>query len=135
MKIISINAGSSSLKFQLYEMPEETVLISGVFERIGIGNSFYTVKLNGEKIKKEVELKDHNDAVNILINELIENKVIEDLSEIKAVGHRVVHGGSSYSGSVEITARTLIDIEELFDLEVTTKFHISSEYIKLQGIT
>ena len=51
MKILSVNAGSSSLKFQLYEMPEEEVLISGVFERIGIENSFYTIKLNGEKIK------------------------------------------------------------------------------------
>ena len=51
MKVLSINAGSSSLKFQLYEMPEEKVLISGVFERIGIDGSFYTIKLNGEKIK------------------------------------------------------------------------------------
>ena len=56
MKILSINAGSSSLKFQMYEMPEETVLISGVFERIGIENSFYTIKMNGEKIKKEVAI-------------------------------------------------------------------------------
>ena len=53
MKILSVNAGSSSLKFQMYEMPEESVLISGVFERIGIGESFYTIKINGEKIKKE----------------------------------------------------------------------------------
>ena len=59
MKILSVNAGSSSLKFQAYEMPEEKVLISGVFERIGLDNSFYTIKLNGEKIRHEVELPNH----------------------------------------------------------------------------
>ena len=53
MKILAVNCGSSSLKFQMYEMPEENVLISGVFERIGIENSFYTIKINGEKIKKD----------------------------------------------------------------------------------
>ena len=77
MKILSVNAGSSSLKFQMYEMPEETVLISGVFERIGLDNSFYTIKINGEKIKKDATLSSHEDAVNILIKELLENKVIE----------------------------------------------------------
>ena len=82
MKILSVNAGSSSLKFQMYEMPEEKALISGVFERIGIDNSFYTVKINGEKIKKEVDLKDHKRAFQILVEELIENKVVESLDEI-----------------------------------------------------
>ena len=82
MKILSVNAGSSSLKFQLYEMPEERALISGVFERIGIDNSFYTIKLNGEKIKKEVELKDHKDAFEILVKELIDNKVINSCDEM-----------------------------------------------------
>ena len=67
MKILAVNAGSSSLKFQLYEMPEEKVLISGVFERIGIDNSFYTIKLNGEKIRKEVELSNHSVAVGLMI--------------------------------------------------------------------
>ena len=62
MKILSVNAGSSSLKFQAYEMPEEKVLISGVFERIGLDNSFYTIKLNGEKIRHEVELPNHKEA-------------------------------------------------------------------------
>ena len=62
MKILSVNAGSSSLKFQLFDMPEEKVLISGVFERIGLDNSFYTIKLNGEKIKKEVNLSNHEEA-------------------------------------------------------------------------
>ena len=71
MKILAVNAGSSSLKFQMYEMPEENVLISGTFERIGVGGSFYTIKVNGEKIKKEKEFENHSEAVQTLINELI----------------------------------------------------------------
>ena len=97
MKILSVNAGSSSLKFRLYEMPEENLLISGVFERIGIEGSFYTIKYNGEKIKKEVELKNHKDAFNYLVSELLENKVVTSLEEIKGRSHRAVQGGASYN--------------------------------------
>lgn len=96
MKILSVNTGSSSLKFQLYEMPEEKVLISGVFERIGIGESFYTIKINGEKIKKEVELKDHKVAFEYLVKELLENNIVKSLEEIKGIGNRVVQGGSYF---------------------------------------
>lgn len=116
MKILSVNAGSSSLKFQMYEMPEEKVLISGVFERIGIDNSFYTIKLNGEKIKKEVVLSNHTDAVKILTNELLENNIVSDLSEIKAIGHRMVHGGEKYASSVLLTEDVITAVEELSDL-------------------
>lgn len=116
MKILSVNAGSSSLKFQMYEMPEENVLISGVFERIGIKDSFYTIKINGEKVKTEKDLKNHGEAVKILIEELIENKVIESLDEIKAVGHRIVHGGDKYSTSVIIDDEVIKTVEELSDL-------------------
>lgn len=116
MKILSVNAGSSSLKFQLYEMPEEKVLISGVFERIGIGNSFYTIKLNGEKNKKEVELKDHKDAFNILVQELIDNKVIASCDEIKAVGHRTVQGGEKYDHTVVIDESVIADMEKYASL-------------------
>ena len=116
MKILSVNAGSSSLKFQMYEMPEEKVLISGTFERIGIGDSFYTIKLNGEKTKKEQELKTHSDAVECLINELLENKVIASLDEIKGVGHRVVHGGEKYAESVVVTDEVIEEIESISDL-------------------
>ena len=116
MKILSVNAGSSSLKFQMYEMPEEKVLISGVFERIGIENSFYTIKLNGEKIKKETVLNNHTDAVKILTNELLENNIVSDLSEIKAIGHRMVHGGEKYANSVLLTEDVIKTVEELSDL-------------------
>ncbi len=110
MKILSVNAGSSSLKFQLYEMPEEKVLISGVFERIGMDNSFYTIKLNGEKIKKEAVLNDHKDAFKILIDELMENKVIKSCDEIKAVGHRTVQGGEKYDHTVVIDQSVIDDM-------------------------
>ena len=113
MKILCVNAGSSSLKFQLVEMPEEKVLINGYVEKIGLDDCFYTIKINGEKIKKSKALKNHDEAVQVLIDELFENKVIESLDEIKAVGHRVVHGGEKYSDSVVITDEVIEDIKEL----------------------
>lgn len=116
MKVLSVNAGSSSLKFQMYEMPEEKVLISGVFERIGIDGSFYTIKYNGEKLKREVRLKTHVDAVEYLVEELIKNDVIKQLDEIKAIGHRIVHGGAKYNKSVIITDEVIKDIEDLIPL-------------------
>lgn len=116
MKILSVNAGSSSLKFQMYEMPEENVLISGVFERIGLENSFYTIKLNGEKIKNEEPLPNHSVAVEFLIQELLKNKVIDSLDEIKGVGHRLVHGGDKYASSVIINDDVIKTVEELSDL-------------------
>ena len=116
MKILSVNAGSSSLKFQMYEMPSEEVLISGTFERISLENSFYTIKINGEKIEKKADLPNHEVAVQILIKELLDNKVIASLDEIKGVGHRVVHGGSKYSNSVVITEEVLEDIKNFSDL-------------------
>lgn len=116
MKILAVNAGSSSLKFQLYEMPEEKVLISGVFERIGIGSSFYTLKLNGEKIKKEVELSNHKKAFEILMEELIDNKIVESLDEIKGIGHRIVQGGSYFDHTVVATPEVISKIDELSEL-------------------
>ena len=107
MKILSVNAGSSSLKFRLYEMPEENLLISGVFERIGIEGSFYTIKYNGEKIKKEVNLVDHSVAVRILMEELINMGIISSLDEIEGVGHRMVHGGQEFTESVVLTEDVL----------------------------
>lgn len=116
MKLLSVNAGSSSLKFRLYEMPEEKLLMKGMFERIGLFGSCYSIRIGDEKISKDVPLKDHNEAVKILLEELINNKVISSLAEIEAVGNRVVHGGNKYSKSVEITDRVLMEIEEISDL-------------------
>ena len=116
MKILSVNAGSSSLKFQLYEMPSKEVLIKGTFERIGMNDSFYTIKVNGEKIKREANLDTHSEAVKILVEELLNNKVINSLEEIEGVGHRVVHGGDKYADSTIITDDVISTIEELFPL-------------------
>ncbi len=113
MKILSVNAGSSSLKFTAYEMPEEDNLISGVFERIGMNDSFYTIKFNGEKIKKEVELSDHKRAFEILMEELKDNGVVKSYDEIKGIGHRVAQGGSYFDKTVIIDEEVISQIEEL----------------------
>lgn len=116
MIILAVNAGSSSLKFTGFEMPSEDVLISGVFERIGIDNSFYTIKLNGEKIKKEVQLPNHKVAFEILIKELIDNNIVESLEEIKGVGHRIVQGGAYFDRTVIADDDAVSKIDELSSL-------------------
>lgn len=115
-KYLVVNAGSSSLKFQLFEMPEEKVIISGYIEKIGLKDSFWNTKVNGQKIKGEKYIKDHTEAVDILIEELIRHKAIESLEEIKGVGHRVLHGGEKYSDSVLITDEVIQSIKELTKL-------------------
>lgn len=113
MKILSINAGSSSLKFTLFDMKDETVIASGVFERIGIDGSNYYIKYNGEKISEDIELNNHTDAVNALLEKLVALEIIKSLDEIEGIGHRVVSGGSKYSESVLVTDQVIKDIEEL----------------------
>ncbi len=115
MKIMSINAGSSSLKFSLFNMSNEEVLISGAFERIGIAGGKYTLKYNGEKIVVEQELDTHATAVKILLEKLIELQVISNLEEIEGVGHRIVHGGDKYTESVMVTDEVIEDIIRFSD--------------------
>ena len=115
MKLLCVNAGSSSLKFQLFEMPEEKVIISGYIEKIGAPDSFWNTKINGQKIRGERYIKDHREAVAVLIEELLKYKVVESLDEIKGVGHRVLHGGEKYSDSV------LIDDEVIESIKALTK--------------
>ena len=116
MKFLCINAGSSSLKFQLFDMPEEKVIISGYIEKIGLEDSFWTTKINGEKIKGAKYLKNHNEAVEVLLDELVKHKAVKSLDEIKGVGHRVLHGGEKYSDSVLITDEVIQDIKDLTKL-------------------
>ena len=116
MKILAVNAGSSSLKFKLYNMPNEEGIISGVFERIGIEGSFYTIKYHGDKISKEINLEDHEVAFKILIDELLLYKVINSLDEIRGVGHRIVQGGSYFDSSVLVNDDVLDKITELSPL-------------------
>ena len=110
MKIISINAGSSSLKFSLFNMEDKKVIASGLFERIGIEGSSYTIKYNGEKIKEEVELNNHTDAVKILLDKLVTLNIIKSLDEIDGVGHRLVHGKDKYKESCLITNEVVNDL-------------------------
>ena len=116
MKLLCVNAGSSSLKFQLFEMPEEKVLISGYFEKIGFEDSFWNTKVNGEKIKGEKYLKNHAEAVQVMLDEIVKYKAVESLDEIKGIGHRVLHGGEKYSDSVLIDDQVVQDIKDLTKL-------------------
>lgn len=116
MKILSINAGSSSLKFTLFEFPEQKQLMSGNFEKIGVGNSFYKIKVNGGKIERNVDLANHSDAVKYLIEELLNNKVINSLEDIDGIGHRIVQGADRFNNSVLIDDAVINDIDELSSL-------------------
>ena len=116
MKLLCVNAGSSSLKFQLFEMPEEKVIISGYIEKVGIPGSFWNTKVNGEKIKGEKDLKNHTEAVQVMLDELIKYHAVESLDEIKGVGHRVLHGGEKYSDSVLIDDEAIQSIKDLTKL-------------------
>lgn len=116
MKILSVNAGSSSLKFTLFLMPEGKELIGGYFEKIGLEDSFYSIKMNGEKTKKIKSVKNHDDAVKILVEELIENKVIKSLDELDGIGHRLVHGGEKYTDSVIINDEVIETVTDLIPL-------------------
>lgn len=115
-KILSVNAGSSSLKFSLFEMPEEKELINGYVEKIGQEDSFWTIKKDGEKYKGARFLKDHNDAVEVMKEELINHKVVESLEEIEGVGHRILHGGEKYSDSVLIDEDLIQTVKDLTKL-------------------
>lgn len=113
MKIISINAGSSSLKFSLFNMDDESVIASGLFERIGIEGSNYTIKFNGEKITQEVELATHVDAVNILLDKLTDLNIISSLDEIHGVGHRIVQGKDIFTESVLINDEVMEKLDAI----------------------
>jgi len=115
-KVIAINAGSSSLKFQLFNMPSEEVLTKGVVERIGFEDAIFNMTVNGEKIKEVTSIPDHAVAVKMLLDKLLELGVIQSFDEIEGIGHRVVHGGEKFSDSVLITDDTLKEIEDLSDL-------------------
>ncbi|SES17182.1 acetate kinase [Salisediminibacterium halotolerans] len=115
-KIMAINAGSSSLKFQLLQMPEEEILTKGIVERIGISDSVFTIEVDGEKKKDVRDINDHAEAVKILLDKLTEFNIISSLDEIQGIGHRVVHGGEKFNQSVYITDDVIKGIEEVSEL-------------------
>ncbi len=116
MKIMSINAGSSSLKFSLFDMDKKECIASGYFEKVTLPNSFYTIKYNGEKIKEEVEMPNHTVAVEILLDRLISLNIISSLEEIDGIGHRLVHGADKYNKSVIITEEVVEDLKRFTPL-------------------
>ncbi len=116
MKIMSVNAGSSSLKFSLFDIETETLIASGYFEKVTIPGSFFNIKFNGEKIYEEVEMPNHTVAVEVMLDRLIKLGIVSSLDEIEAVGHRLVHGGDKYNKSVIITDEVMADLEKYADL-------------------
>ncbi|GAB1612658.1 acetate kinase [Mammaliicoccus lentus] len=115
-KIIAINAGSSSLKFQLFEMPEEKVITKGLIERIGLKNSVFSIVVNGEKITETLDIENHDIAVNIMLDALKNHNIINDINDIQGTGHRVVHGGELFPESALVTDDVLEKIESLTEL-------------------
>ena len=118
MKILVLNSGSSSLKYQVIDMETEEMLVKGYFERIGQPNSFLTHKVNGVKHKFEHQAKNHEKAIAFVLDRLTNDHygVIKSLDELGAIGHRVVHGGEKFSKSVVITDEVIKEIKECSDL-------------------
>lgn len=114
--ILAINAGSSSLKFQLIQMPDETVTAKGLIERIGLNDAVFTLEADGDKDKMVENIADHEKAVKLLLNKLESSGVINSFDEIDAVGHRVVHGGEHFSDSVKITEEVVETIDQVSEL-------------------
>jgi acetate kinase len=115
-KTIAINAGSSSLKWQLYVMPEETVIAQGIVERIGLNDSIFTIKHGeGQKFELVQDIDNHEIAINMLLEQLIELKIIGSYDEITGAGHRVVAGGEHFKESIVIDSEVLKTIEDLSD--------------------
>lgn len=117
MKILTINCGSSSLKFGVFEIEKNYFIANGIIERINIGGSFMSLEpLNQDKIKKEKEIKNHKEAFEFMIDELISNSIISSKQEIKAVAHRVVHGGEKFIKSVIITKSIIDELKSLYSI-------------------
>ncbi len=125
-KVMAVNAGSSSLKFKLFQMPEEKVLTDGVVERIGMDDAIFTIRVNGEKVSHVEPIKDHQQAVDMLLKALVDYKIVKQLDEIDAVGHRVLHGGEKYADSAVVTPEVAQDILDMKDLG---PLHMPANYI------
>ena len=118
MKILVLNSGSSSLKYQVIDMDTEEMLVKGNYERIGQGNSFLTHKVNGEKHKFEHPAKNHEQAIKFVLSRLVNPHygVLENLEELAGIGHRVVHGGEKFAEPVLITDEVMDEIEKCSEL-------------------
>ena len=116
-KVMAVNAGSSSLKYKLYEMPEEKVLCSGNVERIGHEDGIFGIKFGSESIKETLPILDHSKGVELVLEALIKYGIVASLDEIVCVGHRVVQGGKFFSKSAEFDEKNAAIIESLTPLD------------------
>ena len=118
MKVLVINSGSSSIKYQLFHMPEEEVICSGLIERIGLENGVVHYESEANSIKETIEIKNHKVGLEKVVALLLDTKigVISSTEEIEVVGHRVVHGGRTFTKTTEITAEVKEEIKTLFSL-------------------
>ena len=129
-KVMAVNAGSSSLKFKLYEMPKETVLCSGIVERIGFEDAIFKIKYNGNEHKEIIPVKNHSEAVKLLLDGLIKFGIIKHYDEIKATGHRIVQGGSYFSSSAIVNEDTINKIRDLIPL---SPLHNQAELVGIEA--
>ncbi|CAM3152824.1 acetate kinase [Filibacter tadaridae] len=114
--ILAVNAGSSSLKFQVLQMPEEKIVVSGLVERIGLSESVFTLKHEQTSVEKIGDIMNHAEAVAMLLKMLVSEGIVQSLDEIDGIGHRVVHGGEVFSDAVLIDDNVIAHIEELSEL-------------------
>lgn len=115
-KIMAVNAGSSSLKFKLFEMPEEKVIAEGIFEKIGLSDPLFKIKYGTVEEKQRVNIKNHQDAVEMLLKVLVDKKIVSKLEEISGVGHRILHCGEFYNDSVLMTEESIKNVASVNDL-------------------
>lgn len=127
---MAINAGSSSLKFKLFDMPEENVICSGIVERIGFEDAIFQIKYNGEKYQEITPVKDHAFAVKLLLDGLIKFNIIKSYDEIKATGHRIVQGGSYFNSSAIINEENKEKIKSLIPL---SPLHNAAELVGIEA--
>lgn len=124
-KVLAINSGSSSFKYKLFSLPDETVIAEGMADRVGLDGSSFEIKLsNGEKHVEEVDIPDQETAVSLLLKDLKRFNVVEDLNEIAGVGHRIVAGGEHFKDSAIIDENNL---QKVFDLKEYAPLHNPAE--------
>ena len=139
-KIMSVNAGSSSLKFKLFEMPEEKVITSGIADRIGHEDAIFKIKrLDGSTREEILPILDHAKAVSLLVDALVSEGIVKSLDEIKGVGHRIVQGGKYFddsaifdeAGDTESKIESLVPLAplhngaHLVDIELLKRFYLT----------
>ena len=132
-KIMAVNAGSSSIKFQLLEVPEEKVIASGVMERIGLAEGIFTLKYNGKKEETNPVLPTHAEGVQLLLDTLLEKGIVKSLDEINGVGHRVVQGGEYFKDSTLVDGPDGVVVKKIAELADLAPLHNPAHIIGIKA--